>query len=229
MTAAPIQSKSRSRAAWFEWVRRELAPTRGRKEMVIRIVVGVVLVTIISMSLQAPETALSAYMVFFVTKENRVLTALTGVLLIVGATVAIAASLVLIHWTLDFPALRIVVMAAVLFTGMYLSRVFVIGPLGFVIGFVMSTAQSFVDGVPDAEAAVRALLWLWVVVVYPMVLTVVINQILLPTDPQASVPPPATAKKKTIRRRCVHKSSVCAFRLQGHAGGYDLLHLLHRG
>ena len=58
--------------------------------MTIRPVVTVVLVTVISMSLQVPEAALSAYMVFFVTKENRVLTALTGILLIVGATIAIA-------------------------------------------------------------------------------------------------------------------------------------------
>jgi multidrug resistance protein MdtO len=63
-----------------------------------------------------------------------------------------------------FPALRIITMAEVLFTGMFLSRVFVIGPLGFAIGFVMAAAQSFVDGAPNAETAVRALLWLWVIV-----------------------------------------------------------------
>jgi uncharacterized membrane protein YccC len=171
---------------WIEWLRRELAPFPGRREMTIRLVVGVALVTIISMSLEIPEAALSAYMVFFVTKENRVLTTLVGVLLIVGATVAIAASLLLINWTLEYPALRIVIMAAVLFTGMFLSRILVIGPLGFVIGFVMSAAQTFVDGVPNAEVAVRALLWLWVVVVYPIALTVVINRILLPVNPPAA-------------------------------------------
>src|SRR5882757_5812615 len=85
-----------TRAPWFEWLRRELALAPGRREMTIRLVVGVVLVTIISMSLQVPEVALSAYMVFFVTKENRVLTALVGVLFMVGATLAIAASLMLL-------------------------------------------------------------------------------------------------------------------------------------
>jgi hypothetical protein len=173
-------------AGWFEWLRRELAPFPGRREMTIRLVVGVVLVTVISMSLEIPEAALSAYMVFFVTKENRVLTTLTGVLLIVGATVAIAATLLLINWTLDYPALRIVTMTAVLFTGMFLSRILVIGPLGFVISFVMSAAQTFVDGVPNAEIAVRALLWLWVVVVYPIALTIVINRVLFPVNPQTS-------------------------------------------
>ena len=187
-----------SRAGWLDWLCRELAPAPGRREMTIRLVLGVVLVTIISMSLQVPEAALSAYMVFFVTKQNRVLTALTGVLLIVGVTVAIAASLLLLKWTLDFPALRVITMAAVLFTGMFLSRVFVIGPLGFAIGFVMAAAQSFVDGAPNAEIAVRILLWLWVVVVYPIALTVILNQVVLPTHPASAAgqKPAASAKVK---------------------------------
>ena len=193
--------ESVTRAPWFEWLRREMAPAPGRREMTIRLVVGVVLVTIISMTLQLPEAALSAYMVFFVTKQNRVLTALTGALLIVGATVAIAASVLLLHWTLDFPALRVVAMAALLFTGMFLSRVFVIGPLGFVIGFIMAAAQSFVDGAPNAEIAVRALLWLWVAVVYPMVLTVVLNQVVLPAHPAStSGQKPAASSAKAKKR-----------------------------
>jgi len=133
---------------------------------------------------------------FLVTKENRVLTALTGMLLIVGATLAIAASLLLFKWTLDFPALRVITMAAALCIGMWLSRVFVIGPLGFMIGFVMSVAQSFVDGAPGPEFAVRALLWLWVVLVYPIALTVMINQVLLPAHPRAGPKPAARAKDK---------------------------------
>ncbi len=182
MQAATVSSPPAARGEWIEWLRRELAPTPGRWEMTVRLVVTVALVTPISMSLQVPEAAVSAYMVFFVTKQNRVLTALTGVLLIVGATIAIAASLVLVHWTLDFPALRVVAIAASLFSGMWLSRVFAIGPLAFAIGFVLATAQSFMDGAPTAEYAVRTVLWLWVVVVYPMALTVVINQILLPVS-----------------------------------------------
>jgi hypothetical protein len=185
------------REEWFSWLCGELAPLPGRREMTVRLVVGVVIVTIISMSLQVPEAALSAYMVFFITKQNRVLTALTGVLFIVGVTVAIAASLLLLKWTLEFPGIRVITMAAVLFTGMFLSRVFVIGPLGFAIGFVMSTGQSFMDGAPNPESAVRALLWLWVLVIYPIALTVVLNQILLPIQPApAAGQRPATSKVK---------------------------------
>src|SRR5205807_8615704 len=133
------------RAGGFEWRCRELWPLPGRAATTVRTMVAVVLVTIISMSLQVPELALSAYMVLFITKENRVLTGLTGVLLALGVTLGLGISLLLYRYTFDFPALRVITMAAVIFAGMYLSRVFVIGPLGFAIGFVVAITQSVVD------------------------------------------------------------------------------------
>ena len=183
MIAAPDPLTLVRGPGWWLWLRRELAPVPGREITTLRMVVAVVLVVIISMSLQVPEVAVSAYMVFFVTKENRVLTTLTGAVLIVGTTLAIAASLFLYCYTFDYPALRIPVMAAVIFAGMYLSRVFVLGPLGFAIGFVVAVIQSTAETLPDADTLTRAILWLWVAVVYPVALTVVVNQVLLPAEP----------------------------------------------
>ncbi len=168
---------------WAEWLRRELAPFPGRKAMTFRLVITVALVTIISLALQVPQLAFSAFFVFFVTKENRVLTTLTGVLMILGNTIANLASLFLYHYTFDYPELRIPVMAGLVFTGMFLSRVFVIGPLGFAIGFFTALLQTVAEGAPNTDALVRGQLWLWVAVVYPIALTVIINQILLPAHP----------------------------------------------
>ncbi len=61
---------------WLAWLRGELAPFPGRLATTIRLMVTVVLVTIVSMTLEVPEVALSAYLVLFVTKENRALTTL---------------------------------------------------------------------------------------------------------------------------------------------------------
>src|ERR1044071_8614240 len=76
----------------LQWLWRELSPFPGRTTMTLRLVLGVVVVTIISMALQTPLTWISAYMVFFVTKENRVITTLTGIGLFLGATIGIAMS-----------------------------------------------------------------------------------------------------------------------------------------
>src|SRR5215468_9483148 len=71
-------------------------------------------------------------------------------------------------------------MAAMVFAGMYLSRVFVIGPLGWAIGFVAGVTQSAADGIPNTDLLVRALLWAWVFITFPVAVTVVISETLLP-------------------------------------------------
>ena len=183
MNAATLGLAPVGGIGWWDWLRRELAPFPGRDATTVRIVVTVVLVVIVSMALQVPEAALSAYMVFFVTKENKVVTALTGFLLILGVTIAIATSLLVYRFTFDFPELRIPAMAIVLFAGFYLSRVFVIGPLAFAVAFVLAATQSIAELMPSAEYLVHSLLWLWVAVAYPIALTVVVNQFLLPAHP----------------------------------------------
>src|SRR5713101_4387913 len=164
----------------FAWFKRELAPTRLRKIRTAIMVGGVVLCVIISMTLQVPELDLTAYMVFFVSKESKKLTMLTGILGFIGATVGIAGTLLLYKFTYGHPELRIPGMAIALFLGMYLSRVFVIGPLGFLIGFVVTYTQSLGEQIPSPELLVRGSLWAWVALVYGFALTLVLNLLFLP-------------------------------------------------
>jgi len=176
----------------FAWFKRELAPTRLRKIRTAIMVGGVVLCVIISMTLQVPELDLTAYMVFFVSKESKKLTTLTGILGFIGATVGIAGSLLLYKFTYGHPELRIPGMAIALFLGMWLSRVFVIGPLGFLIGFVVTYTQSLGEQIPSPELLVRGSLWAWVALVYGFALTLVLNLLFLPdvVDPSEHPPKP---------------------------------------
>lgn len=169
------------------WLRRELALTPGREAMTLRLVIGVVAVVLVSMAIQTPLTAFSAYMVFFVTKENPVVTTITAIALVLGATVAVTVSILLSIVTFDAPALRIPCMAATILVAMFLSRITVVGPLLFAIGFVLALTQSTMDTIPDAEHLVRSFLWLWVVVVFPMPITVVVNRLVLAADPWRSL------------------------------------------
>src|SRR6476660_1820074 len=173
-------------SGWIAWLRRELAPTRGRKIRTAIIVAGAVLCVIISMTLQVPELSVSAYMVFFVSKENKHLTTLTGLLGFIGATIGIGGTLLLYKFTYGHPELRIPAMAIALFLGMWLSRVFVLGPLGFIIGFVVAVSQSVGEAVPSPELLVRGLLWLWVAIVYGAGLIVVLNALFLPDEKKAA-------------------------------------------
>ena len=186
------------------WLGRELAPFPGRETATLRLVISVLAVTIISMALQTPLTAFSAYFVFFVTKENRVITTITGISLAIGATIATAVSLFLYRYTFDYPEFRLPVMAATVFAGMFLSRVLVIGPLAFAIGFLIATSLSIAESVRNTNELVRGLLWLWVIIVFPVAITVVVNQTVLPADPprtdenHSSNAPSPPSKKKSL-------------------------------
>ena len=171
------------RPAWLVWLRRELAPLPGREAMTIRLVVAVAIVTIVSLALQVPLLAYSAYFCFFFTKENQVLTTFLCVLAILGVTVATLINLLLYTWTFDYPELRIPIMAFFIFCAMFLARTFVIGLLGFGIGFLSSFMFIIGEYAPNTETLVRDELYLWVAVVYPLVLTIFVNQLLLPINP----------------------------------------------
>jgi uncharacterized membrane protein YccC len=181
--ARPIDSD------WIGWLKSELAPTSARKIRTAIIVGGAVLCVIISMALQVPQLATSAYMVFFASKETKLLTKNTGVGGVLMLTIGIAATLLLYKFTYGYPELRISGMAIALFLGMWLSRVLALGPLGFLLGFVIAVSQSVGEEVPSPELLVRGLLWLWVALTYAITLTVVLNLLFLPDPPSAAEHP----------------------------------------
>jgi uncharacterized membrane protein YccC len=187
--ARPIDSD------WIGWLKRELAPTRLRQIRTAIFVAGVVLCVLVSLALQVPELAISAYMVFFFSQKTKGITTLVGIIGLVAITISIGLSLWLYRFTYDHPELRIPVMAIAVFVGMWLSRVFVIGVLGFVVGFLVSYSQSIADQIPSPELLVRAALWLWVAFSYSVLLTVALNRRFLPDD---AAPDEARPKPKGL-------------------------------
>jgi len=77
-------------------------------------------------------------------------------------------------------------MAIALFLGMWLSRILVMGPLGFLLGFVIAVSQSVGEAAPSPEYLVRGLLWLWVALAYAIAVTLVLNLLFLPDAPKAA-------------------------------------------
>jgi multidrug resistance protein MdtO len=158
--------------AW-QRLRDELTASPDRRTRIVRMTAIVAIVVVVSMALRVPDVALSAYMVFFVTQADAATTVRTGVGLVVGLTLALALSFVFFSIALGEPALRLPLMALLTFAGMYLMRASPAGPLGLMIGFVTAYSLTYADQVPSPEALVRAFLWQWVVVAYPVALIVV--------------------------------------------------------
>ena len=171
------------------WFKRELAPTRLREIRTAIMVGGTVLCVIISMTLQVPSLDLSAYMVFFLSQKTKQLTILVGLLGLIGATIGIGEAILLYKFTYGHPELRIPGMAITLFLGMYVSRVLVLGQLGFLIGFISSYGLSVAEQAPSPELLVRGVLWIWVAIVYGAAVTVVVNLLFLPDTRRAGAKP----------------------------------------
>ncbi|MGF6959720.1 FUSC family protein [Paraburkholderia youngii] len=170
--------------AWVPaWIRAELAPFPGRVEALWRFLLSTTLVVVISMALQVPFLPLSLIIVFFTAQENTVLTRLSGIVMVIGTTIAVISGLLLLKFTINYPLLRILAACAMAFCGMYFMRVSKLGAIGYLLALFVFYVQSFVDQAIGPEALVRALLWVWVAITYPIVLTITVNLLFLPSRP----------------------------------------------
>src|SRR5437588_12055534 len=124
------------------WFKRQLAPTPERARRTAIMVAAEVLCVIISMTLQVPELSVTAYMPFCMSKESKFLTTVTGVIGLIGLTIGIGASLLRYKFTYGHPELRIPGMALTLFLGMYVAPICVLGPVGFLFGYVVAVSLS---------------------------------------------------------------------------------------
>src|SRR5260370_13290936 len=167
-----------------DFLKREVAPLPGRVNVMLRCMLTSAIVIVVSMALEVPELALSLLVVFYVTQSNVVVTRLVGVMFIVGSTLAIGLSILLLKFTFDYPLLRIVIASLLFFGSVYLIRVLKIGVVFFIVAIVVIYVQSFVDRTDQADLLIRAVLWVWVAVNYPIALTLVVNTLLLPAEPQ---------------------------------------------
>ena len=157
------------------WLREELAPRPGRLAAVARIAGSCAIAVAVAMAFQIPLPAYVVYLVFVISRRESVATLITAVGVAIGATLAVALSLVLLTVDAGDPALRLPLMAGIAFLTMYLARVSTLGPLAYLVGFIMVLTQTMVDTVPSPEMLTRLVLWLWVVVMIPAVISTLVN------------------------------------------------------
>jgi multidrug resistance protein MdtO len=169
--AEPAESPLRFR----DVLRAELAPREGRWAAVTRIAVACSLTVAIAMTFKIPQPTYMTYIVFLVSRDDRNATLTTGIGALAAVTLAVL--ITLIFSLIDFaePALRVPVMAALTFCAMYTTRTFALGPLTYLVGFVVVLLHSLIDDVPSPEAFTRATLWVWVIVSVPIILTVALH------------------------------------------------------
>lgn len=180
-------SVSTSSPGWFSDMLQSLRPYPGRGNLMLRCLIASSLVMIISLSLQVPFLALSLISVFYVTQKNVVLSTLTGILFVGGATLAVTLAILNLKLTWAYPLPRLLLSGALLFGCAWMMRASKYGVMFFLSGIVIIYTQTFADLTDNADSVVRLILWLWVSITYAIVVTLVINLIFIPQEPVAQL------------------------------------------
>src|SRR5258705_6144680 len=96
MTGVALEAARIPAPSWLDFLRAELAPTPGRFNAMVRLVVGTSIVLVASMALEVPSIGLSLFIVIFLTmltpgvaSQNSVAVALASVVSIVVLTLAL--------------------------------------------------------------------------------------------------------------------------------------------
>ncbi|TVQ58612.1 MAG: transporter [Rhodobacteraceae bacterium] len=168
--AAPDRESGLASALWAE-----LRPYEGRLFMALHIAFLCAATAVVGMAIRMPEALLACYLVFFAYKDNAGEGIAIGFGLIVAATLAIGVGVLLLTVLADAPAPRFATILLLTFGGMFLWRASRMGPASYALAFILAFVLMLADTTPSPELLVRALTWLWVVVIVPMTLLVVSN------------------------------------------------------
>jgi multidrug resistance protein MdtO len=160
-----------------------LKPFPGRGRITLRLAVACTLTVLVAYTFRTPFQDLMPFFVLFITKEEKVTTIVTALLVLVAATLAIAMAILLYKCTGDRPEFRIPGIALEIFIGMFLFRVLSIGAVGWILGFIVAASQSVVYLSPSPEETVHQFLWLWLAVAFPVAVAWLANLLLFPISP----------------------------------------------
>ena len=142
----------------------ELKPFPGRDLAALRMAIACTAIVLITNTFRLPLQDVLPFLILFTSKEEKITTTITAVLALFSITIAVAATLLVFKCTGNRPEFRIPGMAVEIFVGMYLFRILSMGPVGFILAFIVSVSQSIVDLYPTPEDAVHEFLWVWVAV-----------------------------------------------------------------
>jgi multidrug resistance protein MdtO len=160
-----------------------LKPFPGRDRITLRLAVACTSIVLVTYTFRMPFQDLMPFFVLFITKEEKVTTAISALLVLFAVTIAIAAAILIYKFTGNRAEFRIPAIALEIFIGMYLFRVLSIGPVGWIFGFVCAAAQSLVYLFPSSEEAVHQFLWLWVAIAFSTAVAWLANLLLFPVSP----------------------------------------------
>ncbi|OZI30782.1 fusaric acid resistance protein [Bordetella genomosp. 10] len=158
-----------------------LAPFPGRAALSLRLALICALVVLVAAMHGTPEIAISAYVVFFLNRADRVGSVALVLVLLLLVTIFIGLVMLIAACSLDYPAARLACMAVVSAVLLYLTSASKLRPVGAILAMIVGFGLDELGLLPYGEAATRALLYVWLAVAIPAGVTIGVNLLLAPS------------------------------------------------
>ncbi|MGC5799076.1 FUSC family protein [Sphingomonas sp. NFX23] len=202
---------------------------RGRGEFALRLAVICTITTWVAEGYQIPDVALSAYVVFFMLRPDRVGSVVTSVVLWLLLTIIIGYLLIVATDSLDYPPLRVAIMAGTSLTMMFLASASKLKPFASAIALIVAYGLDAIARAPGGEPATRALLFVWLLISVPAGLTVAVNLVAGPAPRRLAQRDMAdrlrAAQTLLTGSSAVARVAVATLRRTGGTNALNLLHM----
>ncbi|AXF23094.1 fusaric acid resistance protein [Burkholderia pyrrocinia] len=162
-------------------VLRLLVPFPGRTAMAVRVALICALVVLVTSGYGTPEAAISAYVVFFLNRADRVTSVLLAVAMLLLVTVVIALVMGIAIFSIDYSILRVACMTVMSIGLLYLTSASKLRPVGAILAMIVGFGLDQLGLAPVGEAATRALLYAWLMVAIPVGVAIVVNLLIAPS------------------------------------------------
>ncbi|KVP46200.1 FUSC family protein [Burkholderia ubonensis] len=160
---------------------RLLAPFPGRASMAARVALICTLTVLVTSAYGTPEAAISAYVVFFLNRADRVTSVVLATAMMLVITVVIALVLGVAIFSIEYSVLRVACMAVLSVGLLYLTSASKLRPVGAILAMIVGFGLDELGLVPGGEAATRALLYTWLMVAIPVGIAIVVNLLIAPS------------------------------------------------
>jgi multidrug resistance protein MdtO len=177
----------------FWEIARLLEPRGGRFAFAARLALICALTVLVAEIYQTPEPALAAYVVFFLNREDRTMSLIMNIALVVVVTLIIGLVLLVAMAVADDPMWRVISIGMLSFGLLFLASGSKLRPIGSTLALVVGYALDKLGTIQVGEEATRGLLYAWLFVGIPAGVSIVVNLVL--------APPPRRLAERAIARR----------------------------
>ncbi|MBR8330044.1 FUSC family protein [Burkholderia ambifaria] len=202
---------------------RLLAPFPGRTSIAVRVALICALTVLVTSAYGTPEAALSAYVVFFMIRADRVTSIVLEAALLLIVTIVIGLVLGIAIFSIDYSILRVACMAVLSVGLLYLTSASKLRPVGAILAMIVGFGLDQLGLAPFGEAATRALLYIWLTIAIPVGVAIVVNLLIAPSPRRLALAQIAKRLRLAARRLRGDDDARAAFDASLREGDKQLL------